>query len=109
MLTRHSADHIAIDTNIESLCSILKLMLYIHYTPIFKNRISRAGGSVKNPPAMQEIWAGQNPWSRPRQPTPVLLPGESHGQRSLEGYESWTRLSDQAQGGLREWGTSGQS
>ena len=23
------------------------------------------------------------------QPTPVFLPGESHGQRSLAGYSSW--------------------
>ena len=23
---------------------------------------------------------------RPRQPTPVFMPGESHGQRSLAGY-----------------------
>ena len=23
------------------------------------------------------------------QPTPVFLPGESHGQRSLEGYSPW--------------------
>ena len=23
------------------------------------------------------------------QPTPVLLPGESHGQRSLAGYSPW--------------------
>ena len=33
------------------------------------------------------------------QPTPVFLPGESHGQRSLAGYspwgcKSWTRLID---------------
>ena len=26
---------------------------------------------------------------RARQPTPVFLPGESHGQRSLEGYTPW--------------------
>ena len=26
------------------------------------------------------------PWRRKWQPTPVLLPGESHGQRSLTGY-----------------------
>ena len=26
------------------------------------------------------------PWSRAWQPTPVFLPGKSHGQRSLEGY-----------------------
>ena len=28
----------------------------------------------------------QIPWGRVRQPTPVFLPGESHGQRSLVGY-----------------------
>ena len=28
-------------------------------------------------------------WSRKRQPTPVFLPGESHGQRSLAGYSPW--------------------
>ena len=31
------------------------------------------------------------PWGREWQPTPVFLPGESHGQRSLEGYSSWGR------------------
>ena len=25
------------------------------------------------------------------QPTPVLLPGEAHGQRSLAGYSPWGR------------------
>ena len=29
---------------------------------------------------------GKIPWRRKWQPTPVFLPGESHGQRSLEGY-----------------------
>ena len=31
-------------------------------------------------------WIGKIPWRRAQQPTPVFLPGESHGQRSLEGY-----------------------
>ena len=31
-------------------------------------------------------WAGKLPWRRAWRPTPVLLPGESHGQRSLAGY-----------------------
>ena len=31
-------------------------------------------------------WVGKIPWSRAWQPTPVLLPGDFHGQRSLEGY-----------------------
>jgi len=29
-------------------------------------------------------WVGKIPWRRKWQPTPVFLPGESHGQRSLE-------------------------
>ena len=29
------------------------------------------------------------PWRRKWQSTPVLLPGESHGQRSLVGYSPW--------------------
>ena len=28
-------------------------------------------------------------WRRPWQPSPVFLPGESDGQRSLAGYSSW--------------------
>ena len=31
-------------------------------------------------------WVGKVPWRRTWQPTPVLLPRESHGQRSLAGY-----------------------
>ena len=48
---------------------------------------------VRNPPAMQETklkpWVGKIPWRREWQHTPVLLPGESHGQRSLAGYSPW--------------------
>ena len=50
---------------------------------------------VKNMPAMQETqvksldW--EDPWRREWQPTPVFLPGESHGQRSLAGYSPWGR------------------
>ena len=31
-------------------------------------------------------WVKKIPWRRACQPTPVFLPGESHGQRSLAGY-----------------------
>ena len=63
----------------------------------------------KNLPAMWETWVwylglipglGRFPWRRAWQATPVFLPGESHGQRSLAGYRPWksqTRLSDSAQ------------
>ena len=41
------------------------------------------------------------PWRRKWQPTPLFLPGESHGQRSLVchspwGRESWSQLTDWA-------------
>ena len=32
---------------------------------------------------------GKIPWRNEWLPTPVLLPGKSHGQRSLEGYSTW--------------------
>ena len=32
-----------------------------------------------------------HPWRRKWQSTPVFLPGESHGQRSLVGYSPWGR------------------
>ena len=46
---------------------------------------------VKNPPTSAgdvgfNPWVGKIPWRKKRQPTPVFLPGESHGQRSLVGY-----------------------
>ena len=46
---------------------------------------------VKNLPAMQETWVRKIPWRRKWQPTPVFLPGKSHGQRSLVGYSPWGR------------------
>ena len=47
-------------------------------------------------------WVGKIPWRRKWQHTPVFLPGEPRGQRSLAGYivhgvaKSWTQLSDWA-------------
>ena len=34
-------------------------------------------------------WVGKISWRRKWQPTPVFLPGKSHGQRSLVGYSPW--------------------
>ena len=36
-------------------------------------------------------WVGKIPWRRNWQPTPVFLPGKSHGQRSLAGYSPYDR------------------
>ena len=69
------------------------LCSYISWTMDFPG-----GSVVKNPSAMQEMQETRvqslsqegggngNPWRRKWQPTPVSLPGESHGQRSLAGY-----------------------
>ena len=38
-----------------------------------------------------DLWVRKIPWRRKWQPTPVLLPGKSHGQRSLVGYSPWGR------------------
>ena len=47
---------------------------------------------IKNLPASSggfNPWVGKIPWRRKWQPTPVFLPGNSHGQRSLAGYSPW--------------------
>ena len=48
---------------------------------------------LKSLPGMQETrvqtLGRKIPWRRKWQPTPVLLPGESHGGRSLVGYSPW--------------------
>ena len=37
------------------------------------------------------VWFREIPWRRKCQPAQVLLPGESHVQRSLVGYSPWDR------------------
>ena len=58
------------------------------------------GGANGKEPACQcrrrercgfDSWVGKIPWRRAWQPTPVFLPGESHGQRSRVGCSSWGR------------------
>ena len=64
-------------------------------------------------------WVGKIPWRREQLPTPVCVPGEFHGQRSLVGYSPWSckeldtterlwlSLCDQDQGSLCDqvWGS----
>ena len=50
--------------------------------------------TVRNPPAMKKTWVQfldqEVPWRREWLPTPVILPKEFHGQRSLVGYSPWS-------------------
>ena len=47
----------------------------------------------KSPPAMQETQVQSLGWENPLRkkwpPTPLFLPGESHGQRNLVDYSPW--------------------
>ena len=62
-------------SNGRNICSILWFRWY---------RICLQCGSSRFDP-----WVGKIPWRRKWLPTPVFLPGESHGQRRLVGYSPW--------------------
>ena len=64
---------------------IFNFLLAIIFLKVFP------GGSViKNPPAMQVTWVQFLEWEYPLEkeitPHSCILPGKSHGQRSLMGY-----------------------
>ena len=69
-------------------CSISHIYIYNIYTSLVTL-------TVKNLPITKETqfdpWDRKKPWRREWFLTPVFLPGESHGQRSLEGYSPWGR------------------
>ena len=61
---------------------------------------SANAGDVRDISLIPELIPEKIPWKRAWQPTPVLVPGKSHGWRSLVGCSPWgvsksgTRLSD---------------
>ena len=48
--------------------------------------------TVKNLPVMQEILSQEDSLEMGIVPNPVVLLGESHGQRSLVGYSPWGHI-----------------
>ena len=59
-------------------------------------KVTLGDSVVKNLPAVQETrfnpWVRKIPWRKKWLPTPVFLPGESHGQRSLMELQSmWSQ------------------
>jgi len=62
---------------------------------VYVNELGFPGGSVVESTWQCRRWEF-NPWvekvfwRRKWQPTPVFLPGESRGQRSLVGFSPWT-------------------
>ena len=60
--------------------------------------VSFPGGASGKEPTCQcrrpkrhrfDLWVRKTLWRRKWQPTLVFLPGEPHGQRSLEGHSPW--------------------
>ena len=51
--------------------------------------VSLVAQTEQDLPALQETRIRKVPWRMEWLPTPVFLPGESHGQRSLAGYSPW--------------------
>ena len=66
------------------------MCLYMH--ACVRMRSSPGGASGKEPACRRrkrcgfDPWVRRIPWRRKRQPIPIILPGESHGQKSLAGY-----------------------
>ena len=68
---------------------------------LFSHWSSLVAQLVKNPPVQFwfkrprfNSWVGKIPWRSERLPTPIFLPGEFHGQRSLAGYSHGITKSD---------------
>ena len=83
---------ISFETEDEMQIASIKILEIGHIFDRQQRKCSPAGSTAKTRPAMQEtqVWplGQQDPWKRTWQPTPVLLPGESHGRRSLEDHGS---------------------
>ena len=78
-------------------CKELDMTEWLHF---IKPYLGFPSGSTGKEPTCQgrrhkrrgfNPWVRKIPWRRAWQPTPVVLPGESHGQRSLVGYSLWGR------------------
>ena len=71
----------------------LRMMSPVHFLagPVVKTPCPQCMGHRFDP------WVGKIPWRWKWQPTPVFLPGESHGQRSLVDYSPQ---------GRKEWDTT---
>ena len=71
---------------LQPLC-LQKIMLIVHGSPFWLQACS----TVKCPflHFWESLWIRKISWKRVWQQTPVFLPAESHGQRSLADYIPW--------------------
>ena len=67
------------------------------FVGVYSKGVSQVAPKAKNTPANAgdrkrrgfDSWVWKIPWSRKWRPTPVFLPAEFHGQRTLVGYSPW--------------------
>ena len=68
----------------------LVVLYYLEYGYSWASLVAQM---VKNLPTKWETgfnpWIGKIPWRREWVPTPIFLPGEFHGERSLAGHSPW--------------------
>ena len=83
-----------------TLAQLLSLVCILAFT--YSLPLGFPGGASGKEPACQwrrykrcrfNLWVGKIPWRRAWQPTPVFLPGESHGQKTLTGYSQGCKKS----------------
>ena len=76
-----------VEEKVNTLEVFLKMSKHIKWgfsgSSVIQNPPANAGGCGFN------SWVRMILWRRKWQPTPVFLPGKSHGQRNLEGYSPW--------------------
>ena len=68
----------------ECICIFVNVCLWASQVVIVVKNLPANAGDTKR--CKFNPWVGKIPWRRKWQPTPVFFPGESHGERSLEGY-----------------------
>ena len=82
-------------SRLQSMGSQSRTQLKQFSTHVHMHWTSLVAQTVKHLPTMRETWVQslgwEDPWRRKWQPTPVPLPGKSHGWRSLAGYSPWGR------------------
>ena len=82
-------------THDQELMSVTKKwVFFLPYTVFYQeNQLLWWLSSQRTPLPMQEVQilslGQEDPLEKKRQPTPVFLPGKSHGERSLVGYSPW--------------------
>ena len=66
-------------------CGLLPLHVTSHTAVVLPRWLGGKESTCQHWRCGFDPWVGKIPWTRKWQPTPVFLPGESHGQRSLVG------------------------